>query len=155
MEKLASKKIVKIGIVVHDIEEVAKRYANLFDIPTPEVRYPDPHRIPPKGAYKRYKGKDYQVLLKCTHIDLDPIYLEILEPYDHTPSPWLDHLEKFGPSVCFLSFYINGFRQQIDLMEQQGYAQIFEEEKGPERYAYFDTLQALGITLELKERDVL
>ena len=45
----------------------------------------------------------------------------MLEPYDDTPSPWKEHLDKFGNSVCFFSFYINGFRQEIDLMEKQGY----------------------------------
>ncbi|MFA9380364.1 MAG: hypothetical protein ACERKO_04815 [Acetanaerobacterium sp.] len=153
MEKLESSNIVKIGVVVRNIEDVAKRYGDLFNIEPPVVNYPDPNRKPAENAYKRFRGKDYHIMLKSTHINLDPVYLEILEPYDDTPSPWLEHLEKFGPSICFLSFYINGFRQQIDIMGQQGYPMIFEEEKGFERYAYFDTLEKLGITLELKERD--
>lgn len=33
------------------------------------------------------------------------------------------------------------------------YPLFFEEEKGPERYAYFETLEKLGIMIELKERD--
>ncbi|MGI6333107.1 MAG: VOC family protein [Saccharofermentanales bacterium] len=155
MEKLNSNEIIKIGVVVRNIEDVARRYGELFNVPTPEVHYPDPNRVYPPEAYKRYYNQDYKIMLKYTHIDLSPIYIEILEPYDETPSPWLDHLKKFGPSVCFLSFYIKGFRQQIDLMEKQGYPLIFEEEKGHERYAYFDTLEKLGITLELKERDNL
>lgn len=153
MEKLNSNQIIKIGVVVHNIEEVARRYGDLFDIPVPEVHYPDPNRVYPPNAYKRYKGQDYKIMLKYTHIDLNPIYLELLEPFDDTPSPWLDHLNKFGPSICFISFYINGFRQQIDVMEKNGFSLTFEEEKGHERYAYFDTLEKLGLTLELKERD--
>lgn len=153
MEKLNSNEIIKIGVVVRDIEQVAKRYAELFDVPTPEVHYPDPSRVYPPEAYKRFRGQEYKIMLKYTHINLSPIYLEILEPFDDTPSPWLEHLNKFGNSICFLSFYIHGFQKQIDLMENQGYPMIFEEEKGHERYAYFDTLEKLGITLELKERD--
>ena len=153
MSKLSTSRIAKIGLVVRDIEDVVKRYAELFDIPAPEVHSPDPNRVPAPGAYKRFRGEEYKVLLKWAHIDLEPLYLEVLEPYDDTPSPWLEHLNRFGNSICFLSFYINGFRQEIDLMEQQGYKLFFEEEKGHERYAYFETLEKLGITIELKERD--
>jgi len=153
MNKLGSKTVVKIGVVVRNIEEVARRYGELFDIEPPVVRVPDPNRVPAPGAYKRLRGEERKILLKSTHIDLDPIYLEVIEPFDDTPSPWLEHLEKYGPGVCFLSLYIDGFRQHIDLMESRGYPLFFEEEKGPERYAYFETLEKLGITLELKERD--
>jgi hypothetical protein len=37
-------------------------------------------------------------------------------------------------------------------MEKKGFPLIFEEEKGFERYARFDTLKALGFTFEMKER---
>lgn len=154
MDKLSSSTVVKIGIVTADIADVVARYQRLFELKAPPaINVPDPAKPKPavEGAYKRYKGKEYKILLKSAHIDLDPIYLEILEPFDNTPSPWLDHLNKFGTSICFLSFYVNGFRHEVDLMEKEGYAQIFEEEKGPERYAYFDTLEKLGVTIELKE----
>lgn len=152
MGKLSSTTIVKIGVVARNLEDVAKRYGELFNVETPEVHYPDPNRVPAPGAYKRYKGKDYKIALKYAHVNLDPIYIELLEPWDDTPSPWLDHLKKFGNSICFISFYIDGFRQEIDLMESQGYPLTFEEEKGHERYAYFNTLDKLGINVELKER---
>jgi len=153
MGKLSTNRIAKIGIVVRDIEDVARRYAELFDVPEPEVHYPDPNRVPAPGAYKRFRGEERKILLKWAHVDLEPLYLELLEPHDDTPSPWLEHLEKFGNSICFISFYIDGFRHEIDLMEGQGYPMIFEEEKGHEQYAYFDTLKKLGIMIELKERD--
>ena len=151
-EKLGSSEVIKLGIVCSDIEETARRYAQLFDVEVPPVRYPDPNRVIPENAYQEYNGVRRRIRLKATHVNLTPVYLELLEPDDDTPSPWLDHLNKYGTSVCFLSFYINGFRKQIDLMEGQGYKKIFEEEKGPERYAYFDTAATLGIMLELKER---
>lgn len=155
MEKLSSNTIVKIGIVTNDIADTVGRYQKLFQLKEePVINVPDPANPKPAapGAYKRYQGKNYQIMLKSAHIDLEPIYLEILEPFDDTPSPWLDHLKKYGTSVCFLSFYVEGFRHEIDLMESQGYRQIFEEEKGFERYAYFDTLEKLGLTIELKEQ---
>ena len=153
MDKLSTSTIAKIGLVVHNIEDVVERYARLFDIPAPEVHYPDPNKPVLPGTYTRLRGEEYKVLLKWAHIDLEPLYLEVLEPYDDTPSPWLEHLEKFGNSVCFVSFYVKGFRHEIDLMNREGYPLFFEEEKGHERYAYFETLEKLGITIELKERN--
>jgi hypothetical protein len=155
MGKLSSTVIIKIGVVTGDIFDTVERYKRLFALKTePIIHVPDPANPKPAaaGAYKHYKGKAYNILLKSAHIELDPIYLEILEPFDDTPSPWLDHLKKYGPGVCFISFYVEGFRHEIDLMEGEGYRQIFEEEKGYERYAYFDTLEKLGLTIELKER---
>jgi hypothetical protein len=52
-----------------------------------------------------------------------------------------------------MSFYVNGFQQNIDFMAAQGYPVIFAQEKGYERYAYFDTADKLGVTLEIKERN--
>ncbi len=154
MEKLSSKTVVKIGIVCHDVEDAVARFARLFPLDTPPHINPfDPNKIIPPGAYKRFRGKEYNIRLRTARVEMDPIYFEFAQPVDDTPSPWLEHLNKFGNSVCFVSFYVNGFRHEIDLMEKEGYPLIFEEEKGTERYAYFDTLEKLGIMVELKERD--
>lgn len=152
-EKLGSSTIVKIGIVVRDIEEAAKRYNDLFELEEEAyVRYPDPSKVPLEGAYKKMRGKEVQPKLKSCIVNLAPIYLEVVEPVDDTPSPWLEYLEKHGPGVCFISFYIDGFEQKIEFMEEGGYPLSFVEEKVFERYAYFDTQEKLGVTVELKER---
>lgn len=152
-EKLSSSKIVKIGIVVEHIEEAAKRYNELFNLKEEVVvRYPDPSKVPMEGAYKKLRGEEVKPKLKSCIVNLDPIYLEVVEPFDDTPSPWLEYLTKHGPGVCFISFYVDGFEHQIDLMEQGGYPMSFVEEKVFERYAYFETQEKLGVTIELKER---
>jgi len=154
--KLNSQRIVKIGIVVDKIEEVARRYNEMFEL-TEEVvvRYPDSNKASVEGTYKNLRGVEVQPKLKSCIVNLEPVYLEIVEPYDKTPSPWLEYLEKYGSGVCFISFYIEGFKQQIDFMEQGGYPMYFIEEKLFERYAYFETQNTLGVTLELKERQPL
>ena len=50
MDKLDSSEVIKIGIVCRDIEDTAARYAELFDVEVPPVRYPDPARVRPEGA---------------------------------------------------------------------------------------------------------
>lgn len=146
-------RIVKIGIVVDNIEAAAKHYNTVFDLKEEAVvRYPDPNRRPKEGAYKKMRGKTVNPKLKTLIVNLEPIYLEVLEPADDEPSPWREYLEKYGPGVCFISFYIDGFEEQIDLMEKGGYPMSFLEEKIFERYAYFETQDKLGVTLEFKER---
>ncbi|MDD2978435.1 MAG: VOC family protein [Hespellia sp.] len=154
MEKgLGTNKVIKIGIVVHDIEEAAEHYNQIFQLQEKAaVRYPDPNKVPQEGAYKKMRGETVKPKLKSCIVNLDPIYLEVVEPADNEPSPWKEYLDKNGPGVCFLSFYIDGFEEKIDFMEKGGYPLSFVEEKVFERYAYFDTQEKLGVTVELKER---
>lgn len=156
MEKINSNKIVKLGIVVDNIEAVAKRYNELFHLKEKAVvRYPDPNKAKNPKAYKKYLGQKVDAKLKSCIVNLHPIYLEIVEPFDETPSPWLDYLKRHGSGVCFLSFYVDGFKEQIDFMEKGGYPLSFVEEKGFERYAYFNTQDKIGMTIELKEQKPL
>ncbi len=156
MEHIESDKIVKIGIVVDDIEAAAEHYGKLFKLDGPlEVHVPDPNKVPHPLAYKKLEGAEVDPKLKWCKVELDPIYLEVVQPYDDTPSPWLNYLKKFGPGVCFISFFIDGFEQHIDFMEKGGFPMTFVEEKGFERYAYFNTQDKLGVTIELKERKPL
>jgi len=153
-DKLGSNQIVKIGIVVNNIEDVAKHYNEIFDLSEAAVvRYPNPNKMPQEGAYREYKGVRVNPKLKSCIVNLDPVYLEILEPADEEPSMWRDYLKKHGSGVCFISFYVNGFEQQIDFMEKGGYPLSFVEDKIFERYAYFDTQDKLGVTIEVKERE--
>ena len=153
MDKISSNRIVKIGIVTENAEETARRLTDLF---APVEPY-DSHE-PPKERYSQekwqlYKGEPVSgIQMKTRLVYLEPVYFEIVQPVGEAKSPWHDHLKKYGTSVCFISFYIEGFEQHLDFMGKQGFPVIFKEEKGFERYAYFDTMQALGFTLEMKER---
>ncbi len=152
-DKAGRDKIIKIGIVVDNIEEAAKHYNAIFDLKEEAVvRYPDPDKVPVKGAYKKMRGQIVNPRLKSLIVNLEPVYLEVLQPADDEPSPWKEYLDKYGPGVCFISFYINGFEQQVNMMEKGGYPMSFVEEKVFERYAYFDTQDKLGVTVEFKER---
>lgn len=158
MDHMGSNKIVKLIVVVDNIEEAAKHYQALFKLAeTPVVKTPDPNKVsvPVPGAYKSFHGEENKAKLKVCIVNLEPIYLEIIQPYDDMPSPWLEYLERHGPGVCFISFYIDGFQQHIDLFEKGGLPMSYVEEKGFERYAYFDTQEKLGVGIELKERKPL
>lgn len=45
-----------------------------------------------------------------------------------------------------------GLDHDVQLMEDLGFPLTFFEEKGYERYTYYDTADTLGLLLEIKER---
>jgi methylmalonyl-CoA/ethylmalonyl-CoA epimerase len=151
MDKIATD-VVKIGIVVNNIEEAARRYAELFNIEPPAIRIPDPNAPVNPAAYKLYKGERRQTRIKTAVIKLKPIFIELIEPIDEN-SPWSDFRDEHGQGVQFVAFHVEGFDEHLALMERKGMPSFFREEKGKERYAYFETESALGITLEFKEID--
>lgn len=153
MEKISSNRIIKVGIVTGNADKTYEAFTTLFKTLPPY----DSDKAP-EGDFDHLKYKRYQdqpadnTPLKVRCVYLEPIYFEIVEPLGEAKSPWHDHLKQFGTSVCFIALYINGFQQHIDLMGKQGFPLVFEEEKGFERYAYFDTMKTLGFMLEMKER---
>jgi len=152
MEKVSTNHIVKIGIVVDDIEKAAAYYADLFNIEKPVIRVPDPNKVPDPKAYKWYKGQYRNFRIKTAVVKLEPIYIELVEPIDGD-SPWADFKSKYGSGVQFMAFNIDGFEDHLSLMESKGMPAFLKEEKGKERYAYFNTADLLGVTLEFKEID--
>ena len=153
MDKISSNRVIKIGIVTHNADETTAALQSLFETLPPYDSDSAPAGDYDHLKYKRYRGLSADSTpLKVCCIYLNPIYFEVVEPLGEVSSPWHDHLKEHGTSVCFISFYIEGFEQHIDLMGKKGFPLMFEEEKGFERYAYFDTLKALGFTLEMKER---
>ena len=153
MEKISSNRIVKIGIVTADADETARRLTDLFEEAEPYDSHEPPQEPYSSERWQRYHGEPVSgIKMKVRLVYLQPVYFEIIQPLGDCNSPWHDHFKKYGTSVCFISFYINGFEQHLDFMGKQGFPVVFAEEKGFERYAYFDTMRALGFTLEMKER---
>ena len=153
MEKISTDKIVKIGIVVKDIEKAASHYAEVFNIELPEIRIPDIDALPDPNAYTWYNGEQKEhVRCKTAIIPIKPIYIELIEPFEE-PSPWNEFLNNHGPGVHYLALNIEGFEEHVNFMEKNNMPVIQKTEKGHERYAYFDTQPKLGVTIEFKEVD--
>ena len=161
MEKFPTKRIVKIGIVVRDIEKTVKEYAALFDIPVPEIRPARPAGPPPvesdlpggKVPGTVFRGKKGMDRIKTAVIPLEPIYIELAQPVDDF-GPWHEFLEKNGPGVFWMAAEApQGFSEVEEMMARKGMPIFHKTEKGTQRYGYFETAQHLGVTLEFKEID--
>jgi methylmalonyl-CoA/ethylmalonyl-CoA epimerase len=92
LEKISTNHMVKIGIVVANLEEAVSYYTDLFDLPTQA-----PHDQQPQGKkqtegntpYVWYRGEYRNARCRTAVIPIEPIYLELIEPLDE-PSPWTE-----------------------------------------------------------------
>jgi hypothetical protein len=161
LNKFPTNHIVKIGIVVRDIEKTVKAYADLFNAEVSDVRPPRPagplptEPLVPGGKVPStvFRGKKGMDRIKTATVKLEPIYLELAEPVDDF-GPWHEWLEKNGPGVYWIATESpSGFSEVEELMARKGMPIYHRTEKGTQRYGYFDPLDQLGVTLEFKELD--
>jgi hypothetical protein len=159
MDKYPTNHIVKIGLVVRDIEKTVKAYADLFDIPVPEVRPARAAGDMPKqvsggkAPSTVFRGRQGMDRIKTATIQLEPVYLEIAQPVDDF-GPWHEWLEKHGPGVYWIATESpSGFGEVEEMMARKGMPIYHKTEKGTQRYGYFETAEQLGVTLEFKEID--
>jgi hypothetical protein len=155
MEKFPTNHIVKIGIVVKDIEQAVNYYAALFNIPVPEIHWPKEKKAEPgdKALSSVFRGKEELARCITANVKLEPIYIELIQPLEE-PSPWTEFLQKKGPGVHYMAFEApNGFSEVEEFMAKQNMPIYHKTEKGTQRYGYFETADKLGITVEFKEID--
>jgi methylmalonyl-CoA/ethylmalonyl-CoA epimerase len=152
IKQIDNNQLIKIGIVVDNIEDAAKHYSKLFGIEMPTIQIPDLNHTPEptENSYTWQRGEMRPTRTKYANMQMGPVTVELLEPYDE-PSPWNEFKKKHGQGVHFIAFTVNGFNTHINLMEQEGYALNHKGEYGSGRYSYFDTDKQLGVILGLQE----
>jgi len=159
-DHIGSSRIIKIGIVTEDVEKTTAAFRAIFsEGPVPESQWPasadpDVHVPYTVTRSKEYKGQQNpNTPMRVMNFYTDNFWFEIVQPLPGDPNPWSDHLAKHGTSVCFMSVHIpDGLDHDIKLMGELGFPMTFIEDKGYERYTYYDTADTLGLLLEIKER---
>lgn len=154
MAALGNGRVIKIGIVTADAAATARRFGEIFPVreapvPTEEV-----------GASLRERSWNYHgqaleggVSLTVANVLTENFWFELIQPPEHPANPWYDHLQAHGQSVMWVAVHVDdGFEQGIGAMKELGYEASWIEDKGFERYVYFDTVAALGLMVEMKER---
>jgi methylmalonyl-CoA/ethylmalonyl-CoA epimerase len=148
MQNIGNKNAVKIVLVVKDIEKKADAFSSLFGIERPRVFPPSPPVSGSRG-FTEFRGERIQGPVKLANIQMGPIVIELIEPLDGK-SPWAEHLRTRGEGVFSVVWTVDGFEEHIEMMGKRGMPLYHLGEYGSGRYAYFDTLSALGITLCLQ-----
>ena len=142
-------KIVQIGIVVRDVEEYAKSYAQFFGVEVPKVIISETE----DKAKTRYHGQPTKARVKQAFFHFDNISLELLEPVG-SPSTWKEFLDSNGEGVHHIAFEIKGMDNRITEMQDRGVPLIQQGRwttYSGGRYAYFDSNDQLAVILELLE----
>lgn len=146
---IGTNKVMQIGIIVRDIEQTAKDYAEFLGVDVPPIFPTDTI----KKSQAVYKGEPCYATAKLAFIKIgEGIDLELIEP-DDKPSTWREFLDAKGEGVHHIAFGIQDTKAMTEKLkglnmplEQKG-----EYEGG--RYAYFDTTDKLKIMIETLEND--
>jgi len=154
MAALGNGRVIKIGIVTADAVETARRFAEILPVSEPSS---SAHEADPRFEELRswhYHGQplDEGVALTVANVHTENFWIELIQPPQNPANPWYEHLQKHGQSVMWMAVYVDGFEAGVTAMEALGYEASWIEDKGFERYAYFDTVPALGLMIETKEQ---
>ncbi|WP_438347489.1 VOC family protein [Paenibacillus sp. FA6] len=152
MNHISNNHLLKMGIIVDDIEKAAKHYCDLFGMEMPPISVPDPNHSaePTDSSYTWQRGELRPTRTKMCVLNMGPMVLELLEPYDE-PSPWNEFKQAHGTGVHFIMFSVDGFNEHIEFLDKQGYPLNHKGEYGSGRYAYFDSEDKLNVTLGIQE----
>jgi catechol 2,3-dioxygenase-like lactoylglutathione lyase family enzyme len=145
-ENLGSTTLAQVAIVVHHIEESAKRYADILGLPVPEPIT----TAPGLEANQTYRGAPSNARAKLAFFNVGQVQIELIEPLGG-PSTWQEALDKRGECVHHIAFWVEGMQKSVDFLKSRGIPMVQRGDMGEGQYAYFDAESQLGLTLELLE----
>jgi methylmalonyl-CoA/ethylmalonyl-CoA epimerase len=147
-ETLGTTTVTQVAIVVHNIEEKARAWADVLGMPVPEIIITDTV----DKAQTQYRGESTEARAKLAFFHLGQVSLELIEPMG-APSTWQEHLDKYGESIHHIAFEIKGMQDKITYLAGKGVPLVQKGEYTGGRYAYSDGMAKLGAVLELLEND--
>jgi methylmalonyl-CoA/ethylmalonyl-CoA epimerase len=146
---LPNKKMVQVAVIVKDVEETAKKWADLLGVEVPKAVVSEPATT----AGTMYRGKPTEGRVKMVFFKLENLSLELLEPVGG-PSVWREVLEEKGECIHHIAFEVKGMDEHIRNIEKKGMP-LTQRGRWTEGsggcYAYFDSEEELGVILELLE----
>lgn len=83
---------------------------------------------------------------------MDNVQVELIEPSQDEPSHWKEFLDTKGEGVHHIAFQVKGLGEQyIENYGAVGMGVVQQGSWDTGEYSYMNTLQALGVTVELLE----
>jgi catechol 2,3-dioxygenase-like lactoylglutathione lyase family enzyme len=144
------KKVIQVAIVVRDIEASSKRWSELLGMPVPPIQTTRPgHEVK-----MVYRGKPSEGQAKLTFFNLGQVVLELIEPVGEGTS-WKEYLDKKGEGVQHLGFQVADPDRASQALEKAGMPVLhkgrYDSDDGT--YIYLDSLDSLGVVIELLHSD--
>lgn len=129
-----------VAVVVKDVEKSAKVFGDIFGVAVPPPRVVKNIPFPPSF------GEGKTMATKTTMMQVNGMSLELIEPLDG-PSPWRDHLTKYGESVHHIAFAVPEWTPMVKFLESKGGKWVQGIEK--HNFGYVDLMPQLGFTVEV------
>ncbi|MFB9276973.1 hypothetical protein [Cohnella cellulosilytica] len=149
---LSSTKIVKVIVVTDNLEKTVSAYKTLLGTGKEPAGLHAEHKEV-RTPYTKYKGADItDTPMKVESVFSDNFWFEIIQPLGNN-DPWAAWLKEHGTSICSICLLSDGpLENDEETMKNAGFESLFKQEKGYEAYEYFDTSNALGVLVEVKEQ---
>ncbi|GHU21890.1 lactoylglutathione lyase [Spirochaetia bacterium] len=145
------KDFLQIAIVVKDIEKAAQKWAEILNVPVPEIRVDTPSYNP----QLTYRGKEafYGLKLAVIMSEERGIMIELHEPLEGE-STFREFIEKHGNGVHHLGFIVGDRRDAVvEEFEEMGYPIRTLGYYPGSSWTILDTEDDLGVNLNIKPRD--
>ncbi len=143
-------KFIQIAIIVEDIEVAAKEWAQLLNVPVPEIRV---HQtVETTDPNLMYYGKNYKYGLKLASIMAPQGFIiELHQILDDNPSTYNEFIKEHGYGVHHLGFAVGDRRDSVvnELIER-GYPKRVEHIYPTGSWTIIDAEQSLGVNLNIK-----
>jgi methylmalonyl-CoA/ethylmalonyl-CoA epimerase len=137
--------ICQVAIIVKDVEETARQYAELFGVPVPEVIQVPPEEI----AHTKYRGAPTFTRAKIAVFRLGQVALELTQP-DLEPSSWKEFLDKKGEGVHHISFMTSDRDKVVDYFEKNDMPVRHYGEYPGGNYTIFDSFDKFKVLIQVK-----
>ena len=144
---LAGKKLAQVAIVVANMDEAVKRWAEVLGVDPPNIIITDEGN----AVNATYRGQPTNDKAKLAFFDLGGVQLELIEPLGED-SAWHEGFAKRGESLHHIAFWTDDMRQCKTFLDERGVPLIHRGDMGDGQYAYFDGQKQLGTMVELLEQ---
>lgn len=136
--------MAQVAVVVKDIEETSKAYAELLGVEVPAWSMTDVF----EKANTQFMGEDTKAQAKLAFFNLDNIQIELIEPVGR-PSTWGEFLDEKGEGIHHIAFHVPDMEQEILRLEGLGMSLKQTGDYTGGAYAYLDGTETVGAVIEL------
>ncbi len=140
------KKICQIGIIVKDIEQKVKNWAQILDCSAPDIQMIE--GFDKTGSL--YEGKPTMAKSKQAIFFLGDIMIELLEPVG-SPSTWDDFAKTSGQGIHHIAFLEENAEKEMAKYQRDNMKIAQQGHWDTGRYFYADSFDKLGAIIELIE----
>jgi hypothetical protein len=147
---LELKKFIQIAIIVEDIEVAAREWAQILNVPVPEIRV---HQtVDTTDPNLMYYGKNYKYGLKLASIMAPQGFIiELHQILDDNPSTYNEFIKEHGYGLHHLGFAVGDRRDAVvNELIDRGYQKRVEHIYPTGSWTIIDSEQSLGVNLNIK-----